>query len=372
MGFLAVVFNIPVIGITGSVGKTTAKELIAGVLGVKFNTLRTQGNLNNELGVPLTLLSLDETHEVAVIEMGINDFGEMSRLAQMVKPTIFVMTKIVYAHLDNLGDLNGVLKAKTEAFDYMDDDGIAVLNGDDELLRGYDPGRRKILFGCEEHNDVCINDTGWGAIGEFMCIVKVKTDIPGMIEKNLCPDDAFWVDILAYGTHIVELMGAAFAVGLINGLSREEINQGFRMYNPVQGRANMIKTDFIRIIDDCYNANPNSVKAALDTLAEFPGRTVAILGDMLDLGEQSEELHFEIGVYAKKAEIDCLICAGTEADNIYRGYVSTGSGGEAYSLITKSRLISMLPELIKKDDAVLVKASNGMKFNEIVDVLKEM
>jgi len=329
-------FNIPVIGITGSVGKTTAKELIASVLSVKYNTLRTPGNLNNELGVPLTLLSLNETHEAAVIEMGISDFGEMSRLAQMVRPDIFVMTRIGYAHLDMLKDLDGVLKAKTEAFKYMKPDGIAVLNGDDELLRTYDPGMKKILYGLREDNDICIEN--------------IKINIP------------------AYGSHLKELLGAAVAVGTLLGLTKDEIKRGITGYEPVEGRANIINTGEITLIDDCYNANPNSVKAALTSLTTLPGRHVAILGDMLELGEQSEELHHEIGEYAKKTGIDCLICAGVEADNIYKGYLSTNSG-EAYYFPTKEKLVSRLPELIKKDDAVLVKASNGMRFCEIVKLL---
>ena len=152
-GYYRSLFDIPIIGITGSVGKTTAKEMAAAVLGTKFNVLKTQGNMNNELGVPLMLLSLDESYEVAVIEMGISDFGEMSRLAEMVRPDICVITKIGYSHIEALGSLNGVLQAKTEAFAYMDSGGTAILNGDDGLLWGYDPGMRKVTFGFGARND---------------------------------------------------------------------------------------------------------------------------------------------------------------------------------------------------------------------------
>ena len=347
-------FNIPVIGITGSVGKTTVKELISSVLSVKYDVLKTCGNLNNEIGVPLTLLSIDETHEVAVIEMGINDFGEMSNLAQMVRPDIFVMTKIGYAHIDTLGDLNGVLKAKTEVFKFMKTDGTAVLNGDDELLWEYDPGIKKITYGLKERNDYRI--------------INVKSDGFKSISFNVLDKEnkTYPVTVPAYGSHIIELVGAATAVGNLLDLTDEEIARGFSEYKSTEGRANIIKTEKITIIDDCYNANPNSVKAAIQSLSELPGRRVAILGDMLDMGESSDALHREIGAVAAEKNIDCLICCGDCALFIYEGF----KNNNAHYFKSKEDLIPNLPELIKKDDAVLVKASNGMKFNEIVDKLK--
>ena len=376
-------FDIPVVGITGSVGKTSAKELIAAVLGEKFNTLRTTGNLNNELGVPLTLLSLDETHEAAVIEMGINDFGEMSRLAQMARPDIFVMTKIGYAHLDNLGDLNGVLKAKTEAFAYMSSDGVAVLNGDDDLLWDYDPGLRRVMYGLTERNDIRIENVKSDGTSTISCTVALNTGgqitcVQARTQGNRSP--LFAVTVPAYGSHIVELMGSAVAVGVLLGLTNEEIAHGFKKYSPIDGRSNVTDTGEITIIDDCYNANPNSVRAALTSLAQLEKRRVAILGDMFDLGEQSDELHMEMGSLAASQGIDCLICCGDSAKFILKGFLSLDAdtpvdkdgayGDKAHYYSEKDKLISALPELIKKDDAVLIKASNGMKFDEIVEKLK--
>ena len=358
-------FDIPFVGITGSVGKTSSKEIISAVLSERYNTLRTKGNLNNEIGVPLTLLSLDETHEAAVIEMGISNFGDMSRLAQMVRPNIFVMTKIGHSHLDMLSDLKGVLEAKTEAFHYMKSDGIAVLNGDDELLKSYEPGMKKYLFGLGEDNDICISNIKKDGTNSITCDVRAGDSA---IVKAPCN---FEVTIPTYGSHITELMGSAVAVGLLLDLTANEITRGFANYKPVDGRSNIIDTGKIKIINDCYNANPTSVKAALTSLSELRLRKVAILGDMLDMGMHSEELHHEVGGLARNAGIDCLICVGIKASDIFKGYMPTNSD-TAYYYETKEELIPMLPNLINKNDAVLVKASNGMKFSEIVEALREI
>ena len=350
-------FDIPFIGLTGSVGKTTAKELVAAALSAKFNVLKTKENLNNDLGVPLTLLSLDESHEVAVIEMGISDFGDMSVLAQMVRPDIFIMTKIGYAHLEELGDLQGVLKAKTEAFAYMKLDSLAIMNGDDELLRGFDTKRETIYFGLGEGND--------------FRAVNVRTEGTSAVEFDISSDTGkFPVKLMSYGSHLAALAPAAAAVSRILGLSDEEISRGLATYSPIGGRSNAADTGSITLIDDCYNANPNSVRAALSSLATLSGRRVAILGDMLGLGAGSDELHREIGVFAAQCAIDSLICCGDEARYITDGFESA-SGGECCFFDNKADLISAFPKLIKKDDAVLVKASNGMKFFELLPALKE-
>ena len=351
-------FDIPFIGLTGSVGKTTAKELVAAALGAKFNVLKTQDNLNNEIGVPLTLLSIDGNHNAAVIEMGIGDFGDMSILAEMVRPDIFIMTKIGYAHLNKLGDLNGVLKAKTEAFAYMKPDSVAVMNGDDELLRGFDTKRKTITFGLNEGND--------------FRAVNIRTEGTDAVEFDVSSDSGqFPVRIPSYGSHLAQLAPAAAVIGRLLGMTDEEISRGLSDYAPVGGRANAADTGSITLIDDCYNANPNSVKAALSSLSGLQGRRVAILGDMLNLGAGSDTLHREIGVFASDCGIDYLICSGNEAKFIVEGFESGGSG-EACYFAEKTDLIAALPELIKKGDAVLVKASNGMKFMELLPVLREL
>jgi len=348
-------FDIPVIGITGSVGKTTAKELIAAVLGAKLSVLKTEMNMNNELGVPLTLMALDRRHEAAVIEMGISDFGEMSELARMVRPAIFVMTNIGYSHIKELGDLEGVLRAKTEAFAYMEPDGTAVLNGDDRLLRDFDPGMRKITFGLGEHNDIRAEN--------------VYAEGTGAVEADLVSRTGmFHVKIPAYGSHLAGLAPAATAVGRLLGLSDDEISRGFLLYTPVEGRSNVTDSGGVTLIDDCYNANPGSVKAALKSLSELPGRRVAILGDMLNLGEFSGQMHYEIGKFAADCGVDILLCQGEHAHFIYDGYTYAG-GASARYYPSMDELLTEIHAYIKKGDAVLVKASHDMHFEKLLPVI---
>jgi UDP-N-acetylmuramoyl-tripeptide--D-alanyl-D-alanine ligase len=357
-GYYRSLFNIPVIGITGSVGKTTAKELVASTLGARFNVLKTPENLNNELGVPLTLLSLEDGHEAAVIEMGISDFGEMSVLAEMVRPDILVMTTIGHAHLDTLGDLSGVLQAKAEAFLYMRASGIGILNGDDEFLRKYDPGLRKITFGQGRGNDFRAEN--------------IRVEGTATVSCDIVSDKGrFRATIPAFGEHLAMMALPAAAVGRLLGMSDEEIVRGLKAYTPVGGRANVKETGSITLIDDCYNASPASVKAALKSLAGLAGRRVAVLGDMLELGGQSDNLHREIGEAAYQNSLDVLICCGDRAKRIYEGFIASGGVGALY-FETKAALIAALPDLLEKGDAVLVKASHSMGFDEIVDHLAAM
>lgn len=346
-------FSIPVVGVIGSVGKTTAKEMTAAVLSAKLNVLKTSVNLNNEIGVPLTLLRLREEHQAAVIEMGISEFGEMERLAKMVRPDICIMTNIGYCHLENLGDLNGVLKAKTEVFKYMKHSGLAIMNGDDALLRGYAPNTRKLTFGLGEAND-------WRAENVVSRGMEtVSCDISGGGMK-------LHADIPAYGGHIVMAALPAAAAGASLGLTAEEIRRGIESYAVTGGRANVIKTGYLTIIDDCYNANPNSVAAAINSLRAVPGRRIAVLGDMKELGKNSGELHREIGCLCAQKGIDRIICTGEKAK-----YICEGCGGGEYFEDMES-LLEKLPELTARGDTVLVKASHSMGFSRIVDRLREL
>ena len=348
-------FTIPVVGITGSVGKTSAKEMIASALSAKFNICKTEANLNNEIGVPLTLLNMREEHEAAVIEMGISDFGEMTRLGQMVRPDLCVMTNIGYCHLECLGDLNGVLKAKSEVFAQMNEKGIAVVNGDDALLSAFDPGLKKITYGTEANNDlraVNIKDSGTDGI---------DCDIQTM-------DSTFAVHIPAFGSHMVLAALAAVAVSKELGLTEEEIANGLLQYEPVGGRANVTNTENYTVINDCYNANPNSVRAALTSLTGLNGRNVAILGDMFELGADSDVLHESIGVFAAEKGVDLLICCGENSKHIYQGFIKT-TDKEAYHFTNRDTMITTLPTFLEKGDNILVKASHGMHYDAVVDAL---
>lgn len=343
----------PVIGIAGSVGKTTAKEMIASVLSQKYNVLKTEKNLNNELGVPLTIFRIEPEHEVAVIEMGISDFGEMSRLAKMVRPTMAVYTLIGHAHLERLHDRNGVLKAKAEMLDFMPDDGTVFLNADDDLLAKLDCRQNKVLYGTKDNADVKAENILSDSLSGLSCdIVSGDRRIP--------------VKVPSYGSHMVYAALEGAAVGLAMGLSNAQIAAGIAAYETVGRRANVCDTGFITLIDDCYNANPDSVMCAVDSLKSVDGRKVCILGDMLEMGENKAELHAKVGKYASDNGVDMLLTVGELSKN-------TCTAAEEISSLhfdTNAELITELPELIEKGDTVLVKASHSMKFDEISDALK--
>ena len=346
-------FDIPVVGVSGSVGKTSTKEMLYAVLSQKFRTHKTQGNLNNELGVPLTLLSMPEDTQAAVIEMGISDFGEMTRLSEMVQPTICVLTIIGCCHLENLGDRDGVLKAKTEMFKNAAENAEYILNGDDDKLYSVTEvnGKKPIYFGFAGDNDYYAED--------------IENNGEGGISCTLCFDNTrLNVNIPAIGSYMVSNALAAVAAGRLLGLSDEQLINGVQSYKTVGSRANVINTGKIRIIDDCYNANPTSVKASLDTLVNFSGRKVAILGDMKELGTDELKLHLETGKYAKDKGVDLVIAVGPLAVELAKG-----ADGEWFESVEQVK--SAIPALINEGDTVLVKASHSMHFEEIVDFLKE-
>ena len=346
-------FDIPFVGVTGSVGKTTAKEMIASVLSVRFDTLRTEKNFNNELGVPLTLFRLRAGHEAAVIEMGISGFGEMSRLTDMVRPSMAVFTLIGDAHLEFLGDRAGVLRAKGEIVAGMPEDGIVIANGDDELLKAHDFGRRTVLFGIGENCDVRAVDVENDGLNGMRCVI-------------LAGDRRIPVSIPAFGRHMIyaALMGAA--VGLELGLTDAEIRTGIARFQNVGSRGRVVTTDYCTILDDCYNANPTSTKAAVDSLAMLPGRHVAILGDMLELGENGPALHAELGRYAAGTGAVVAACGALSK------HTAEGAGETARWYPDTASLIAALPEIVKSGDAVLVKASHSMGFDAVVRAVSQI
>lgn len=349
-------FDIPVIGITGSVGKTTTKEMVAAVLSRAFETHKTEKNFNNELGVPQTLLRLDDEYQASVVEMGISDFGEMRRLTHMVCPDIAVFSVIGYSHLEFLGDREGVLRAKAEIFEGMKPDGLAVLNGDDDLLSTYVPSVKKITYGMKPENDlVAENVENLGTDG-IRCTIRHK-------------DGAFEVRIPAFGTHMVYAALAGAAVGKALGMKDEDIAAGIASYQTVGDRARVIKANGLTIISDCYNANPNSTTAAIDSLARLEGRKVCILGDMMELGPEENALHFGVGAHAAEMGIDLVIGCGNLSLNTYEG--AKQAGANAVYFPDKPALFEKLGALIMKGDNVLVKASHSRAFEEIVKILSE-
>ena len=345
-------FSIPVLGVTGSVGKTTAKEMLAAVLEARGPTLKTEKNFNNELGVPLTLFRLTPEHETAVVEMGISHFGEMRVLAEMVRPTIAVYTTIGDAHLEFLGDRDGVLRAKSELLEYLAPDGVVIVNGDDERLRAHAFGRRTIRCGLSAGCDVRAENPRPAADGgtDFtLCLSAWRGE----------------AHIGAYGRHLVTAALLAAAAGEELGLTPEQILRGIQSYTPGEGRANLKKLPSLTVVDDCYNANPTSVRAGIDSLTTLPGakRRVCVLGDMLELGPRGAELHAEIGAYAAQ-RTDLVLACGTLSR-----HMAQAAGEKGRWFATVEELLEKLPQYIRSGDAVLVKASRGMRFERVCEAL---
>ncbi len=348
-----------IIGITGSVGKTSTKEMIASVLSEKFDVHKTAGNYNNEIGMPLTILQIREHHEIGVIEMGISDFSEMHRLSEVAKPDICVITNIGDCHLENLKDRDGVLKAKSEIFDFAKDNAFVVLNGDDEKLATVKSLGNRIIefYGNNSNRDIFA--TNVETLGIFG--TKVSINYKG---------ESFDTQIPVPGAHMVNHALCATCIAKYLGMTNDEIDKGIRALNPIEGRNKVIKTDRYTLIDSCYNANPMSMKSSIDTLSETKGRRVAILGDMFELGENTADLHRQIGKYAATKSLDVIVCVGELSKNIYNE-IQKMRTDDLYYFATKEDLINELDKIIKNDDIILVKASNGMKFKELIKILTE-
>lgn len=358
--------NIPVVGITGSVGKTSTKEVIASVLKEKYRTLKTQGNFNNELGLPLTVFRLRDEDEIAVLEMGISDFGEMTRLAKIAKPDTCVITNIGTCHLENLGDRDGVLKAKTEIFRYVKKN--IVLNGDDDKLstvKEYN-GIRPVFFGTGDNCAVICENVESRGLKGMSCDICIRGELAEGGEER------FHVNIPMPGRHMVSNALAAAAIGRLYGLTAREIKQGIESLEPVSGRFNMIETEKFMIVDDCYNANPMSMKASLDVLQDGLGRRVAILGDMGELGTDEVALHEGVGVHAGHCKIDVCICVGPLAAHIAEKASQTNPDLTVIREKDLESLLSNLNTYVKQGDTILVKASHFMKFENVVKALQEM
>lgn len=410
--------SVKVVGITGSVGKTSTKEFIAGTLAEKYRVLKTEGNFNNEIGVPLTLLRIREEHSIAVVEMGISDFGEMHRLSKMARPDICVITNIGQSHLNNLRDRDGILRAKSEIFDFLAQDGEICLNGEDDKLNVLTEikGHKPHFFGLggspgQEVAAVDIADRGlWGS--EAVLLMQNRADgavrhseeteqkNDGQADKST--DETIQpgyrrllVHVPQPGRHMVLNAAAAACVAKLLGLTDEEIAAGIGKVAAVSGRTNIIRHPRHTIIDDCYNANPASMKAAIDLLALADTRKVAILGDMLNLGEDSHALHAEIGRYAVEAGIEYIYCVGEESRFMYEAARQAAQAKESMGPQIRSDwdwidrpfcLVSHYPArdkllealgadtetLLPEGSAVLVKASHDMGFAEILAFLQNM
>ena len=332
--------------------------LLAAVLGAKLRVLKTPENFNNDIGTPLTLLGLGPEHQAAVIETGMNHFGEIRYLGEMVRPDIAVISNIGDAHIEYLGSREGILKAKCEIFDHLKENGLAVLNGDDALLDTVTLPQRIVRCGQSEHCQVRIHDIVDHGVDGITCTVTT-------------PKDTYAVSIPAPGEHMAYSASMAVAVGEELGLSREEIIRGVAAYEPTGSRMHVIRMPEGRVLlDDCYNANPQSVTAALEVLGRTDcERRVAVLGDMGELGDLTDQAHFNAGALAAMLGIDFVIAIGEKAVRIADG--AAMSGGDVVHFATKEEALQTVKEQLQPNTSMLIKASHAMRFEALVEALKK-
>lgn len=346
-------YNIPVIAITGSVGKTSTKDMVASVINEKFNTLKTEGNYNNHIGVPLTIFRL-KNEEAMVVEMGMNHFGEISTLTNIAKPTVAVITNIGTAHIGILGSRENILKAKLEILEGLTPGGYVVINNDNDLLhKWYLENKEKyniITYGIENESDYMAEDI----------ISKEDSSIYTLKGKNKK------VEVPVGGNHFVQNSLCSIAVGSIFNMPLEKIIKGIKEFKLTKKRMDItILKNNITVINDYYNANYDSMKAALEYLGNIENkRKIAVLGDMLELGEYSKELHEKIGEEVVKNNIDILITVGEEAKNISK--IADRKIKEIIICDTNEKAIENINKIKQKNDIILLKASNGMHFGEIL------
>ena len=354
--------DVKVVGITGSVGKTSTKEMIASVLDTKFRVHKTQGNFNNGIGLPLTIFQIEKEHQVAVLEMGISEFGEMHELADMAQPDIMVITNIGLCHLENLKTRDGILKAKTESFAHLKPDGVVILNGDDDKLSTVEQvaGRKPVFYGIKGRN-LCETSVCADAVTEH--------GLEGMTAEFHTPQGD--MEVFIPGEHNVYNALAATCVAEQLGLSMDEIKCGIAAASTISGRTNLIHTKGMTVIDDCYNANPVSMMASIDVLSQAKGRKIAVLGDMGELGSEEKKLHGMVGTHFAGKKIDALFVTGTLAGEIAEEARRVAPETRVYAEPDKEALEEALLEYRRPGDTILVKASHFMGFSEIVKKLEQ-
>lgn len=341
-------FDLPVVCITGSVGKTTTKEMVKAVLETTLNTHATVGNLNNQTGVPTTILQINESHQVSVTELGTNHFGEIAAIARVAQPTICLFTNIGEAHIEFFGSREGIFRGKTEMLQFMRPGGTVVANGDDDYLRTIP---NAITYGLSEGVDVRAVDLSENGLSG----VTFTAELFG---KRLP------VSLSVAGRHMVQNALAALCVAHLLNVPDEAALKALASFRPGAGRSDVIETGRFTIIDGSYNCNPTSMESALDVLKNAKGRKVCIFGDMLELGPDAPAFHARIGAYAKRLGIDRMLTVGELAKN------AAFDPADAFDSVDD--LLSALPSLLKDGDTVLVKASLGMHLKTVVEAIKAM
>ena len=347
-------FDLPVVQVTGSAGKTTTKEMIASVLSQRYNTLRTEGNFNNDIGAPLTLLRLMPEHQAAVIETGMNHFGEIRYLGEMVRPDIAVITNVGDAHIENLGNTRqGILRAKCEIFENLTSEGIAVLNGDDELLNTVTLPQTILRCGVDDGCGVRVTDIDDRGLEGVACTVTIE-------------GEHYRLTTSAPGRYMIYPMAMAATIGRRLGLTGEEIAAGVAAYTTVGSRMHLIRLPGERlVIDDCYNANPQSMAEGLRMLAASPARhRVAVLGDMGELGQLTAQAHRDMGALTRRLGLTA-VAVGEKM------HALTEADPQAQWFATVEEAMPAIRQLFTPGTAVLVKASHAMHFERIVKELEK-
>ncbi len=355
-------FDIPFIAVTGSVGKTTAKDMLSAVLGVRDKVLKTEGNFNNNIGLPLTLLRLDRSCQTAVLEMGMDRFGEIDYLGGIVQPDVGIITNIGDAHIERLGSRENIFRAKCELLPHIRKDGLLILNGDDALLstlRGNSPVRT-VFCGRGEGLEYRAQVTGGDGVSHIRCRITTPS-----MDREVC--------IPALGEHMIYPALFAAAAAEHFGLTAGQIEEGLTRFVPTRMRMNILRRGAgITILDDTYNANPQSMRAAIRVLADSRGSfKAAVLGDMLELGPFSPALHTEVGEYLGRAGIQCLVAVGEQAAFMARG-ARNAQVPQVYHCPDRAAAAALLPELLRPDSTLLVKGSRGMKLEELTAKLLQL
>ena len=350
-------FDIPFLAVTGSSGKTTTKDMLYFAVSESRKTLRNLGNLNSEIGLPMTVFNLDESHECAVLEMGMYVQGEIDYLAEIVKPHFAIITNVGVAHIQSAGSRENILKAKMEIANYMTQSDVLLINGDNDMLQTVDTGAIKpsvYKYGLEEHNDIRLISYETTESG-----MKIRADILGKITEYEIP---------TLGIHNIYNSLSVMGLCSLMGLDMKKSAEGIRKYQPSKYRMEIKSVSGKTLIEDFYNANPDSLRASIETFRQMQGeRKVAVLADMLELGEISEKEHMNAGIQASEI-FDVIICIGSDAKYIGKGAIENGfDKGRVYYFANNEEAVSEINSILRPGDAVLMKGSRGMKLEEVAE-----
>ena len=347
--------GLKVVGVTGSTGKTSTKDLIAALLSDKYKVFKTKGNFNNDIGLPLMILELTSDYDVAVLEMGMSSLGEIELLADVARPDIGVITNIGLSHIENLKTQENILKAKMEISTFFNKENVLIVNGEDKLLQNISSNVFKVKkIGYNHEYDVYASN------------IILREEETEFLAHAFGEEAVF--NLPMAGKHNVLNTMLAIEVSECLGVSFKQMVKGLENLEATSMRLQVVKKQGLTIINDCYNASPDSMKSSLDVLSAYKnGRRVAILGDMYELGDESEKAHYEVGKYAKD-KVDTLIVIGGYIKNFKDGFDSDN----IIMYNTKEECIKELENIVKLDDVVLIKASRGVKLEDVVKKLEEM